>query len=321
MNILMVVHRTWWNRKCPPFWPAQYQFLKARPDVSINVTGPGWADYNEEETLPENVSRLMPDADAVYLWRPFGIREFGGIRGAELPLSALKVSGYQDDPRAGAAEATRANLDLAIYHDLWDASNFTNVPSVYIPLGVDFELFKDGDRPHASRNIEVSLTGNQDQLTYPLRARYRRIIRSKMAPGRIRPPSKYRYNSLTDVDAEQKKYAEELCHARIAIVSTCPHIPLTLRKYFEAMAAGCAIVGDMPAAPPADIRRRIVEVSTRMTDEKLASAVTSLLNDPLACEQQGIENRVIAQNYSYEKFAERWVAAVQEKMAARCTST
>jgi len=294
--------------------------LEKHPEVKIVRTGPRWGGWDEKASLKQNIERLMPDADVVFMWRPFGIVEFGGFRGADERIDQLKVSAYQDSPVKGAIEAKNAGLDLLFYHDHWDRQFFQDcgVRSVYLPLAVNLDLFGEWGNNQEGRSTPILLTGNTQQQTYPLRYRYERILRHKRGiQGRIRPMPGYRMKSLDHVMQEQKRYVRSLCNSRISIVTSCPHIPLTLRKYFESMAAGCVLVGDVPHSPPDDVKSCINVVSMKMSDAELVATANRLVNDPKECERQRQRNRKIAENYSYTEFAKRWVSAVKESLASR----
>lgn len=321
MKILLVIHRHWWERKCPPFWPDQVDALQAVPGVTVQVSGPKWPDWELDKSLRHNVEKIAPDTDVLYLWRPYGAAEFCGVLGAEEKLPWLKVSGYQDAPQKGAEEAKRVGLDLLFYHDHWDRQFFDGcrIRSVYLPLAVNLPLFAGWDRTQTERKTPVLLTGNQAPDTYPLRLKFNSIIRQRLVPGSIRKPSGYRMHSLRAIREEQQAYATQLVNSRISLVSTCPHIPLTLRKYFESMAAGCVLVGDMPHSPPAEIRDAINVVTNRMTPADIARRIRKLLNDEAECERQRIANRKIAESYGYDSFAARWVATVRESLESRET--
>lgn len=314
LRVLLVIHKTWWERKCPPFWPEQYSALAAREDIRIKVTGPGWPGWVQSNSLRDNMETLFPEADVCYLWRPFGIVEFNGIVGAEQKISALKVSAYQDDPKFSLREAKQARLDLFFYHDHWDAQFYKDcgIRNEYLPLAVNLDLYKEHGRGQSDRLVPVVLTGNQNHVTYPLRTRFRRILKQGRLRGRIREMPGYRMRSLSHVMREQNQYAHLLQGSRISLVSTCPHIPLTLRKYFESMAAGCVVVGDVPHSPPKDVRECINVVDRSMSDEKIIKVVNRLLKDPDECHRQSVRNRKVAERYGYQQFAERWIKIVKE---------
>lgn len=319
MKVLLVIHHEWWQRKSPPFWPDQFDALAAHPDVTIKVTGPRWPDYDNAKTLRDNVEVIMPDADVLYLWRPFGIAEFSGIRGADEKLPQLKVSAYQDDATVSIPEARNAGLDLLFYHDHWDRQFYgkSGIRSVYLPLAVNLPLFDAWDRNQSQRPTQVLLTGNLNPVIYPLRARYHSMISKGLVKGRVRKQSPYRMPSLSAIREEQKAYSSALCFTRISLVSTSPKYPLTLRKYFESMAAGCVVFGDMPHSPPDDVRGCINEVTAKMSGQEIASRIKRMLNNPAECERQRLRNRSIAEKYGYGQFAERWVATVRESLESR----
>lgn len=307
----MVVHKYWFDRKCPPFWPSQFAALHSHPKIEAVLTGPRWDGYDNNETLAANVDRIMPDADVVYLWRPLGIAEFGGVKQPELPLRALKVSSYQDDQKDAVKEALTCRLDLAFYHDLWDARFWKacSIPSSYLPLAVDLQLFKRPP-PINSRKLDGLLTGNTNKTTYPFRAKLEYLIRCRRLPGQVRRTSPYRMDRLEDIHAEQIAYANQLLSAKIAYVTTSPLAPLTMRKYFEAAAAGCVLVGEMPHSPPAGLRDLITQVSATEPAMAMTNRVYKLLLDPKRLEYLSSKTLEFAQNYGYNQFAERWFSRV-----------
>jgi len=319
LRVLMVVNKRWWEYKCPPFWPEQYQALAACPGVDIRVTGERWAGWKNQRTLRENINRLMPEADVVYLWRPLGIVEFPGILGSEESLPQLKVSAYQDDPKISVPEAQKVGLDLLFYHDHWDRQFFEGcgIRSVYLPLAVNLSLYKNWDTPYDQRKVSTILTGSINPEVYPLRVTFQRMLQRKMIAGHIRKAPGYRLPSLKRVLQEQARYANSLTQSKVSLVSSCPHIPLTLRKYFESLAAGCVLFGDVPAEPPTDVAKCINVIHSNMSYSDIVSKIQQVLMDKEECERQRVRNRKVAEAYSYIKFAQRWVDAVKVSLAEK----
>ena len=318
MNVLLVIHRGWWDRKCPPCWPDQTEAIRAA-GVRVQVTGPRWPDWKPDQKLRANVERIMPDADVLYLWRPFGAAEFEGVIGANEKMPWLKVSSYQDNPKGAAVEARDVGLDLLFYRDHWDRQFLQScgVRSVYIPLAVPLPNYDGWDRNQSERKTPVLLTGNQTPHVYPLRVKFNDMIKRRMIRGAVRPTSPYRMNSLDRIRDEQRAYAKALINTRISLVSTCPTIPLLLRKYLESLAAGCVLVGDMPHSPPQEIAECINVVTRNMTTAHIAGVIKRLLDDPEECDRQRIRNRAIAEKYGYDSFATKWIEAVRESLDAR----
>lgn len=322
INVMMVVHRHWCEKKNPPFWPRMHDALKAHPEINILLTGPRWPGYDNNIHLKQNINRLMPDADVVFLWRPFGIVEFGGIKGGEESLDQLKVSAYQDDPKSNCREAVQANLDLLFYHDLWDRQFFDNcgIRSVYLPLAIHLPQFEKWTTPQSQRKTPVIMAGNLNPRVYPLRGKFEKMIRQKTLPGRIKNNMVYRYRDLRAIRKEQQTYANLLCNSQISLVSTAlPQFgPLLFRKYLEAMAAGCVIVADLPAAPPKDVAGRIVQVSVKMSEREIRDRVVELLDNSRLREEHKLANRKVIENgYTYTHLADRWVTAVKESLESR----
>lgn len=323
MNVLLVVDRNWWNRKCPPFWPDQAVALYNHPNIKLKVSGNNWPDWRRDRVLKRNVNAVFPNADVLYLWRPFGVSEFPATHGADEPTTQLRVSAYQDNIELSSQEAKRARLDLLFYHDLWDRQHYEklDIPSRYLPLAVNLKLFKNSSNNQAQRPIPVLLTGTILNSVYPLRTTFYEMIKKGLIPGEVRKQFSYRMDNLAAVKREQTSYARHLCQARIALVTTSSKIPLTFRKYFEAMAAGCVLVGDMPACPPPEVKEAINEVSRGMPVAEIAGVVRRLLASPAECERQRTRNIEYAKRYSYELFAERWYQAVKEMLDARTRSS
>ena len=312
MKILFIVHKGWYDKKCPPFWPLQAKAIAALSNVFVHVSGLLWPDYNAQRSLADNVQRIMPDADVVYLWRPRGVAEFSGIIEPEGEIKPLKVSSYQDDVAKAVLEANSLNLDLVFYHDLWDARFFKSctTKSMYLPLAVDTSMFS-GAKPQSERDISVLLTGKRDSDVYPFRNRLGKLIQSGVLPGEVRREYTYRYPNLNRVHEEQTNYARQLGDAQVSIVTTCPRVPLTFRKFFESLASGCVLVGDMPAIPPDDVRGCIVEINNDMSNDAIRDVLYRFIDYPEEREKHRLKNLSVALAYSYEEFARKWLEAVK----------
>lgn len=219
-------------------------FRRCLGEGNFHVTGPGWPDWRDGETLQENVDRIMPDAE--FLW---GYKVHEGIKSPDVhkqPLVVAYNEAWWPDDRA-KKEVLAVKADVVICHHLSDMKQFDGCGALvtHIPHAADPDLFCRFSKPWREREIDVLVTGALDKEIYPFRTKMAEVIRS----GGLLPLNavvhKHPGYRLRDEEAclrQDEEYAKLLGNTKISIVCGSKY-NYGLAKYFESFMAGCYVLG------------------------------------------------------------------------------
>ena len=273
-----------------------------RTDINAVLSGQGWgpgelaAAYSSGLSLRENIQRIMPQADAVFWYKPQG-----GQKDNVPPLIQPQERGdvkaivsyneaWWPEQRA-LQECWDTNTDLIVHHHANDAEQFQDrsgghkvMWTCHIPHCADESLFGPWRKRWADRAIDVVLTGVDSPEIYPLRHRLMRLARSWQGLNvASRPHPGYRLRSLADCREQERDYARTLGNSKVALVTPSKYNYL-LAKYQEAMAAGCALAGGVPDDADFKQRRCMYTISADDSDAEIERAVRHLVanGEPLS---------------------------------------
>lgn len=364
MKILVLFPKALYSTKVSPARRHAIAAVGRQEDVELVVSGHGWPGWDESQTALANCERALPDADVVWWYKPLGAPKDGVPPlndPKQVSVRKLTVLSFNEcwwpDWRA-AREVEDTGTRLTIIHHANDCWRFTDRwlgsrtnPQIimrkadgvvlledsfigmamagrfvhHIPHSAEASVFGVAARLWKDRDIDVLLTGVQNEATYPLRHRFKRLIEHGKLPGKcvVHPHPGYRASSLEQCDARVMEYAEMLGRSKIALVCSSVH-RYPLAKYVEAAMAGCCVLGDMPRMPPPHYPNMMVNLSAMLDhtaelfwDKMIESWVTVLLRDQKRLEAMATSARERASSsYSQDAYAERFVSAAEAALAS-----
>ena len=160
---------------------------------------------------------------------------------------------------------------------------------LFIPFCIKKEQYK---KYNAKKTIDIINAGAIHPLT-PLRNRMFEILNKLKDEKNIN----YFYVDHPGKRFENKKaisgqaYIDCLCESYFAIASTTKY-NLSVRKYYEIMAAGCTIIGNQTDLPEHElIRKNIVEINKDMTDEEISKIVLKAIRNKERYHKKALEIR------------------------------
>lgn len=319
LKLLVLFPRRLWNTKVSPVRRHSILAMGRRDDVTLHVSGADWPDYDLTRTPEQNRRRIMPDSQAVLLYKPEGTKEVpyvGDPQTLKVPAVLRYNEAWWPDGKA-SLEAISAWAKLVIIHHEVDRPQFddavkaTGCQVVHVPHCAEKIVFADAARPHAKRDLDVVLTGVLSAEVYPLRDRFVKLIDS----GALRPLKTlvyrhpgYRKPDMKACDKAVRDYADVLGRSKVALV-TGSRYRYPMAKYVEAAMAGCALVGDMPLKAPAGYEWFYDLSPTQdLSDEQWAG----LIRTAVANTQAGQANKKVAvARFTQERYAEDFVEAVR----------
>jgi hypothetical protein len=313
VKILALCDYEYWAHKIPPCFPAQVVALGQRPEVeAIATSGPGWHGWVQADPLAANVARAVPwTPDILYFSRP---KWWGGYyRGYERCDSwpGVKVGTYEHREEFVLSDAARLGLSrILYYYPGWRAGAVgADVRARELWLPIPDALFASGSRPHHERHYDAILSGNREPWVYPVRAALADAINGgAIARATVRSSLGYKASNLVQAWAEWGDYAAALADARIAFV-TPSRYNMLLRKYVEAMAAGCLPIGPIPTCAPAWFNDVVIEARTA---PECVAAARKWMDRETERETRAQYGRdVVLQSYTYRAWAEQWLQAIR----------
>ncbi len=334
MKLLISFPRYYWNAKMSCARRHIINELASRNEVEVKVklTGPGWPCWMDGAPLAENISRLMPDADAIYWYKPHGSREVAGLvrpaeRGEVLAVEAFNEAYW---PNMKALRETQVSrTDLVVCHHQHDLLRFSAGASgwqpkvVHIPHGAS-QLFADYACRWEDRTVDVLLTGVLSMNTYPLRTRVARLIESGVVKGQnhILPHPGYRLTSHAEVKRQEVNYASWLGRAKIVVA--CGSIyGYGLSKYAESAAAGAAIAGEIPIDYRETLGPHIIPMTVADSDAELVEKLNLAMAMTKREWLERAESLFTAwsRNHSMEYYVDRLLAEIRQAINDRKASS
>jgi len=223
----------------------------------------------------------------------------------------------------------------------------------YLPHGIHrpaFEMYrrqKNSSRPTTktrhrdqsddSKKYNVLLFGSTNERLYPLRAAAQRAVKlSDNVISQFRHPG---YAMSWDISylelckyypnhalKQQSDYIQALAQSRICLVGSgaqhvdnCKPIAWTLRKYFEAMAVGCVMIGDVPA--DLDVAAAVRLRLTGQQPQEIATTSKHFLSE---YQEHGsfetwkrAKQDLVFEKYSYESLVTRYFSPAIEEYRLR----
>jgi len=298
------------------------------------MSGQGWPDWEMTATALANVKRIMPDADVVTTYKLGGNPRLNipsAVEPASIAGKYLTAEKFQEawwgefsasDPPPAWQQVVEQKTRLVICSHAVDVPRFDEAVNrigcsvVHIPHGAEVSVFAEAAKPYDERETDVILTGSLSEAHYPLRCKFRDMIRNGTMPGncRIFPHPGCWANSIEQAESRVRDYAEALGNSKIALVcSSRWRYPLA--KYIESAMAGCLVVGDEPADPPAGFGDLFVPVAPETPPDAIAAMVAGILADGTeACKRAALAQRAAIHSFSQEDFAFRFVYAVAREI-------
>ncbi len=317
MRVFTLYPRQFWLHKRSVIRRHVIEAVLRHPDVTGVVSGPGWDDYNESQTIQANIDRMLPGADVCWVYK------VDGNPNLKIPASiglcdvkALRVARFHEfwwlesSKLAEQARRETANIDLVVHCHENDAPRFDKmgVPSVHIPQTCDEELFACDD-PIADRPIQCLMTGTIGGEHYPFRLRLANLIKTNKIPGHIRPtPACWVDNPQKEVAA----YAEHLKNARIVLCCTSKW-KYALGKQIEAAMAGCVVATDMPddTLYCNTVGKHSLRLDPEWSDLKLSQVILRCLGDSERMSRMSTGARAESKAFTNTAYAERFIDAVR----------
>lgn len=330
MNILVLFPLKLWQNKLSP---TRRHIVRAlQRSHAVVVTGIGWPDWHAGASVLTNVDRIMPNADALWLYKPLGCRGVAPlVRMREFTTEhpAVVVQAYNEcwalpgirSDDWAATEAIESGTDLMICHHENDLPRVQKavdhgVAVRHIPHCAESRVFGAHALPWASRDIDVLLTGIIGTKFYPFRARWKHLIDHRMLAGNVvhyAHPGQVQ-SSIERCDELVDDYAKLLGRSKVHLVCSS-RFRYPLAKYVEGAMAGCVTIGDEPELAPEGYDDMAVYVAPDAKEADLGIEVSRWLwhdGGSMGREKSEQAQLMAAARFTMDSYAERLAAMIAE---------
>ena len=278
-----------------------------RPDPQINahLSGQGWDDWSDADDLLSNVEHIMPEADAVFAYKPEGNAKdkVAPIKGLHERDALKRVLSYNEcwwgDQRALKEGIDFGATHVVIHHandlERWDGHVEHGIKVRHIPHCADPRWFASGDMaevmPYDRRMADAIVTGALSSQFYPLRCHMASLIDRQQVPGVVISHPGYRLQSVADCRRQATRYAHLLGSAKLSLCCTSIY-RYALAKLYESWMAGTPVCGDLPDDP--EYVRLFGEVHIECDQRNARDVILAALADDDELERRAILGRQIA---------------------------
>jgi len=297
LNVLFFIPLDLHEGRSDRWFSDYYEEAITHPGMTAKIWGPDWEGWNRSLKFEENVKQKFGiEFDAVLyekIRQDDLPREGGPTVVAAVFHEATSQEGGTNDPLwLSHWFPPRDHIMFFTYaSDMWLYSNYSqNRLMVHLSHTVRPSTFKKDVQK--KRDIDILLVGAISPKFYPLRYRFHNLIKSGVLKGgahRSHPGYTELYSreqrlklgwTKEKLEQQVKDYADELGNAKMVICTKSTR-GYSLRKYFEAAAAGALIIGNIPDSDRDDeFRKYVVEVHNNETDQQIVDKVKWWIDHP-----------------------------------------
>jgi len=281
--------------------------------TDLVYSGIGWDNYDINKTVQDNIDilygREMPDI--VVAFKPLELNNFRAIK----PPKCLRYNEMWDGGGT-RKEINNSGADLLVCHHLNDMSKYQDlkgVKLVNISHCAEASIYKDYG---LAKTNDILLTGAISRH-YPFRARLRSII-SNYLSNRVK--CKILNHPGGDLNKAKSSvleaYAKEINRSKITVTCSSRY-KYRLGKYVEIPMCGSLLAGDLPDEDHDFFKQFMLVLDPSWSDQDIAHQLIKYINkDDYRNEkiQKGLE---LNKEYTQEKYAERFVKAVEDFLRGR----
>ena len=256
------------------FWAIEE--MGQREDVQLNLTGPGFINFNSESLLQENILNLNKKFDMVIWYKPLN-ENYNFNPSIKMPFKTCLRYNEMWDEKWTVKEINDTNTDVIICHHYNDYlkyknqlyKNDNNKDFYYVPHHSNPKIFKN---TNIKKEIDILLSGGAKEKHHPFKFRLFNLIlknkNTKLKQYNIYHHKHPGYNNNTSFTSiNQINYNDIINKSKICVTCTSKH-NYRLGKYVEIPMSGSLILGDLPYEDE-KFKDFIIEVNTNMSDDEI----------------------------------------------------
>ena len=311
LRLLAIIAKEYWNRKVPR---TRFYAVEAIGRlIDVHCSGTGFDDWNDSLPINENLSAIygVPNKwpAAILVYKP---DQYHGWEHALPPVVTTFNDAWEIETRLNDIRLPRCKL-VIMHHANEMAEWQQRCPEVRfenISYPVNPEVFYANDTD-TEKQIDILLTGAIDSKIYPLRHRFRQLIKTGAFDpfhAAVRNHSGYR---LDNPHAESIAYAGALRSAKICLADTSCY-GYAAEKYHEIPACGSVLCGNLPDERQSEFSKFMITIDPDWSDNRIVREIRWYLDRPalLQCFAEKGKD-YIHNNFTIHDYAKRLVTVLE----------
>ena len=290
------------------FWAIES--LANNDDIDLYFTGPGFSHYDCNISLQDNIYKMNIDFDYVIWYKPLD-DEIKFKKGKKLKFKTILRYNEMWDTGWTMKEIKDSMTDIVICHHKNDQIKYEkNIKDkfFYNPHFTNQDIFYD---KKVNRDIDILISGVCKENHYPLKKKLYDLIK-KNKKSRLKKynivfydhPGYWHDNSF--VNFNQIEYANILNRSKICIACSSKY-KYRLGKYIEIPLCGGIILGDVPDDDYENIKKFIIEINEKMTDNSILNIIEDSLNNSNVLNTKRIIGQNWAKRYNKKNYVKKFL--------------
>lgn len=277
--------------------------------IDVHCSGVGFDDWDDSSPINENLNVIYGGnwPDAILIYKP---EQYHGWEHALPPVVTTFNDAWETETRLNDIRLPRCKL--VIMHHANEVAEWEKrcpeVTFVNIPYPVNPDVFYANE---TEKQIDVLLTGAIDAKIYPLRHRFREMIKiGAFEPfhATVRNHSGYR---LDNPHAEAIAYSGALRSAKVILVDTSCY-GYAAEKYHEVPACGSVLCGNLPDERQPEFSEFMIVIDPDWETGRIVSEILRCLNRPELLRVLAEKGRnYVHGNFTTDHYAKRFVEALE----------
>jgi hypothetical protein len=276
--------------------------------TDLTYSGVGWSNYDESLTVQENVNRIYGSnsPDLIIGYKPLDLKSFASV-------NVPKCVRYNEMWDIGWTnkEISDSNADIVICHHKNDMKNYQKIEDKMINIShcADSAIYKDYG---LEKKYDVLFTGAVGRH-YPFRQRLRKVIPKLKEHVVCKVLGHPGGNLNKSRGFVLEDYAKLINSSKIALTCSSRY-KYRLGKYAEIPMCGSIVAADLPDEDQDFFKKFMLVISPKMNDEEIVDKILNCLKDEEGMKRKILEGIELNKEYTQEKYAERFVRLVGEKL-------
>lgn len=283
--------------------------------------GIGWDLYEESKTVQQNLDSIGEKPEYLIIYKPLRYKSL-----SEVKCKKILIYNEMYELDLTRKEIDESMADIVICHHENDYLFYKHLYRFYcehknrkvkffnIPHSAEKTIFYKRDVTIKYDLLLCGRYGSKNRIGeyhYPLRDRMHKVLekmKGRWRVGEIKHPGYVHNDSYTDKYLNE--FAEEISSARICI--TCSGKPKSrFGKYVEIPMCQSVIAADIPDEQQEELRKFVLEIDMKMTDEEIIHKLESYLEDENKLDVLRKNGYEYSKNYTMKKYAERFFKIIK----------
>lgn len=266
------------------FWAIEE--LSKSPHINLQLTGPGFTNFDENLSLQENIANLQTDFDMVIWYKPLNAN-YNYDTSQKLPYKTMLRYNEMWDVEWTQKEIDDSQTDIVVCHHYNDYLKYIELYKskpelkfVYIPHQANPAIFKP---LNIKKDIDILISGALDAKHYPFRNRLAKLIlnnkhtvfKNYNVVHHIRPRQVKSTNFSNEAQIEYNKIINR---SKLCVVCSSNY-NYRLGKYVEIPMAGSVAIGDLPFEDKRSFERNNIVLQPTMSDNQIIKTIIKSLQN------------------------------------------